>query len=305
MAAEWTFVAVIPGVSMKESFEAGRTAIVPVSDERCRAGRLVEEPRIKRYLSRFRDVGTEPVESALMIRQAGAPRMRGGDMTFLRNAFAVSAILLARARRCRRQVTEGPNFSDAFDFPAVWLRDGPGVLVETAAALGTGAGMFDEGFCGHPSPTYPFGNIEVREWDMPLAQALLSVWHAARRGPHAGFRRRVGRILEVTYTALRAPAYNLRSGNDWGISLALLVSAFETITNATGEVHFGDVQRAIEAVAWPKELRRRLAPYEYRSPSRRTKALLRMTRPVQVYARLYRARNMVLHGEEYDSCRRG
>ena len=90
MPEDWTFVAPLPGISMKGAFEAGTTAIVPLTDERCHAGRLAEEPRVKRYLSRFREVGRGETASALMIRKVGAERMSGGDMAFLRNAFAVS-----------------------------------------------------------------------------------------------------------------------------------------------------------------------------------------------------------------------
>jgi hypothetical protein len=259
---------------------------------------LLEEARVKAYLSQFRTIEKDPIDSVLIIRQAGARAIVRDDLAFLRNCFAVAVVLLARANRCRRHFGTGPTFSDAFDFPPVWLRRGPGLLVETPSVF-SGGGT-DETFCGHPSPAYPYGKSEAAEWDKPLLDALLSVWRAPKRGVRAGFRRRIARILEIVYTAMRAPAHNLSSGNDWGIALALWVSAFETATNVAGSVSFANVRNSIEAVPWPQRLRRRLAPYEWRSPGRRTTVLPRMIRPVQIYGRLYRARNMVLHGEDYE-----
>jgi hypothetical protein len=72
---------------------------------------------------------------------------------------------------------------------------------------------------------------------------------------------------------------------------------------------FGTVRGLVEAVPWPRKLRRKLVAYEYRSPTRRVDKkgkfvpLGSMTRPVQIYGRLYRARNMVLHGEPYEKNR--
>ncbi len=189
------------------------------------------------------------------------------------------------------------TFSDAFDFPPTWPRIQAGLLIDTPAILASGP---TEGFCGHPASAYPFGDASVGDWDRPLLDALLSVWASSTRGQSGAFRLRVSRILEIAYVAMRAPMHNLRSGNDWGIVLALWVSCFETLANTGGSVRFDDVRAAIEAVPWPPRLRRRLAAYEYRSPARRHGSLGPMTRPVQVYARLYRARNMVLHGEPYE-----
>lgn len=293
----WTFVAALPGLDARQGVECGDTAVVPRSDSRASASSLSEHAKVIRYLSQFRGIDGAPVPSLLIIRRARKKRINSDDLTFLRNCLAVSVLLLARAHRCRRHFMTGPTFSDAFDLPPAWLRIGRGVVVETPAVL---AGGSTEIFCGHPSPTYPFGHSEIADLDETLLDALLSVWRSKRKGPAGVFRRRIARLLEIAYLAMRAPAGNLSSGNDWGVSLALWVSAFETIANSAGAVKFTTVQALVEQVPWPPSLRRPLTAYEWRSPIRRDKALRPMMRPVQVYARLYRARNMVLHGEEYE-----
>ena len=226
----WEFVAAIPGISIRGPVEAHGVAIVSTEDDRYASGELEERARIGRYLSRFRTIGGARVNSVLIIRNKTASAIARDDLTFLRNSFALSAVLLARAHACRGQrYMGGPSFSDAFDFPTAWLRRGPGLVIETPGLLSLGS--TSEKFCGHPSAAYPYGQSDPVEWDQPLLDALMSVWRAPKRGPHAVFRRRIMRVLEIAYTALRAPAYNLRSGNDWGVSLALWISAFETMAN--------------------------------------------------------------------------
>jgi hypothetical protein len=294
---EWEFVAAIPGVAVRQPLDAGRLIIVSDEDDRGLPGQCLEAERIRQYLQRFQTIGKEVVRSSLMLRRVGTRAVTGNDVTFMRNCLALSALLRSRAERCIRAFRTGPTFSDAFDLPAVQLRRSPGLIIETPGLLASGPA---EEFCGHPSAAYPYGHADLVEWDEPLALALVSVWASPATGSRGRFRRRLSRVLEIAYTAMRAPAHNLASGNDWGITLGLWVSAFETLSNVAGAVSFDSVRTGIESIRWPKRLRRKLVAYEYRSPSRRHNPLARMSRPVQVYARLYRARNMVLHGEDYE-----
>ena len=302
---KWRFVAALPELSLREPVEAGSFAIVAPSDARCSSEQLHEEARVKAYLSQFRTVGGEPVNSLLILRQETVPEPASDGLAALRNCLALSVVLLTRANQCSGSSgRQGPAFSDLFDFPAVRLRaNGPGLIVETLGVLAIGT---CETFCGHPSPTYPYHKGEPVEVDRWLWDALLKLWASEpQRGRRKKFRSRILRALEITYTALRAPSHNFASGNDWGITLGLWVSAFETLARETdASVNIGAVSSRIDNVPWPPRLRRKLAPYDYRSPDRRKDPLpsksARMTRPVQVYARLYRARNMVLHGEDYE-----
>ena len=299
----WTIVAALPGLNARGALDANHLSIIPVTDPRCAPETFDEFARVSRYLRRFRTIKCRPVPSLLMVRRVGTPKPFRNRLTLLRNILAISTVVLARARRSKGKFSRGPTFSDVFDFPAAWLKSGrAGLLVETPVVLGNDD---QSSFCGHPAPAYPYGtNDSYIEWDAPLAGALLALFES-RRKDHRHLRRRVERVLEIAYLALRAPSDNLRSGNDWGVSLALLVSAFESLANVAGSVDIEAVRTLIDGVPWSKRLRRRLAPYEYRSPNRRRSAsvfrpLKGMTRPVQIYARLYRARNMVLHGEDYE-----
>jgi hypothetical protein len=157
MPEEWEFMAALPGTSIREPVDAGRLAIVRAKDDRCSEGNLQESERVKRYLSRFRTIGTEPLDSLLILRRLGTKPVTGDDVTFLRNSLAIAVVLLARADRCRRPSGTGPTFSDAFDLPVVSLRRGPGLIIDTPGLLTTGPG---EEFCGHPSPAYPYGKKE-------------------------------------------------------------------------------------------------------------------------------------------------
>src|SRR5258708_27046464 len=171
MAEEWEFVAALPGIEMRGAVETDSAVIVPARDDRCGTGRLREEARIKRYLSRFRTIGREPVESVLILRRLGSRVISRDDLTLLRNIFAVSVVLLSRANRCRRHFGTGPTFSDVFDLPPASLRRGPGLIIETPAILSSGP---EEEFCGHPNPTYPYGKADAVDCDRPLLERLLS-----------------------------------------------------------------------------------------------------------------------------------
>jgi len=299
---EWKFIAAIPGLTAQRAADAGDMTIVPESDPRVSEGSLEEYAHVKRYLAEFRGLTGCPVPSLLLLRRANLKgRVPGEDLVFLRNTFALSVTLLSRARRSRRYNVSIPQFTDAFEWPPTWLVSEPRFIrVETAATMVLGD---FKTFCGHPSHVYPYGTIEPLEWDVPLFTALTSLWRSRRTAERA-FRRKIARAVEIAYIAHRAPDNPVK--NDWyyGVSNALLVTALETITNVSGAVKFEDVRRVVEAVPWPKELRRKLAHYDSRSPhllshrpARLTAPKPPMTRPVQVCSRLYRTRNLVFHGE--------
>jgi hypothetical protein len=127
------------------------------------------------------------------------------------------------------------------------------------------------------------------------------------------------RSLEMAAHAMRAPSYGFNSDTDHGVLLSLWVAAFETLANPADRVGFREVRTAIDSVPWlDSRLRTAAVRHDRRSPSARLDDIRRvstragstrealgrakrgvlLTRPAQVYSRLYRARNVTMHGEE-------
>jgi len=293
----------MPAAKLPGVVDGGTLRAVPFGDPLF--GELDERPRVESYLRCFRTPFDAALQPTVIVRPASEPIPAADELTNFRNVIAASAVVKARADRCRpRHNNHGPLFSELFDFYPIHLRlTRPGLIIQTAAERGTDTA---ERFHGQGALTYVYpDNVDVK-FDEQLLSALLALWKAKphRRAAKAR-RRRLFRSLELACAAMRGGPVNFGSVTDRGVSLSLWVSAFETLAHPlTGDVGIGNVRTFVEAVPWHgKRVRLKRYAFDYRSAHRRTGVAFpagwsRVSKPVRVYGRLYRARNLMLHGEE-------
>ena len=297
-SANWDLVAAIPGVSIPESVEAGSTAAVPYNDPRYQ--QLKKNPGVRQYLDSFRNPFGVPLKPTIIIRKTATTPILGSELVGFRNAFALSALVESRVQTQQRQWLMSARYAEFFAFYPVHLsRDGKRVFIESPVE--TGMHKLSK-FTGQPWPVSVNPKHIFVSFDQYLLKALLELWvYPKAKGKFRSFRTRVFRSLEMAFHGLHAPFSNLGSKTDHGLMLSLWVSAFEILARPpTRSVTFKNVSEMIRSVPWhnPKLRKTRYRPIDTRSKRQRIQKgpLLDTTLPVQIYGRLYRARNDYLHG---------
>lgn len=288
----WDFIACIPAIRLAHLVESGSTVALPSSDPNYQ--RIVQETTgLQKFLHSFTSSFGTPLEPTIIVRHPTAKPMTAVDLASFRNLIALSAIVKAKRDTWRsHQRPVGALCSDLFDIPPVNLaRNGEEVSIVTAYEQGIH--RLDK-FRGQPSPGVVYSEHYKAEFDDQMLTALLALWSdSGAKGEMRRFRLKVLRSLELAYLALRAPFSNFGSIQDHGVMLSLWVSVFETLAHpGTQKVGFCHVATVIKSVPWATErLRRR----RYRPIDKRQCSLT--TLPVQIYGRLYKARNHYLHGD--------
>ncbi len=286
------YVMTIPSVDIKGFVAINDLVLIGSEDKRY--GQLqAENPVMAKYLAAFRTAGGTQVHPSIVIRDASLPKVDTRRLCSFRNAIAVSSVLYSRTKQYRANTPVGVYCTDLFDFyPISVSSDGKDLIGQTPYEV---AGWMEvDGFAGSttPSVVHPqHVRVIVDEWLMMWLLNLLEGTY--RRRAAVQFRNRIFRSIELAYYALRSPIVNLQGQVDFGVALSLWVSAFEALAYpGTGRVDYSHVCSLITAAPWQRRHLRRQVYADVNRP----KARIKVSLPVQVYARLCSNRNKYAHG---------
>jgi hypothetical protein len=273
-------------------------AVVPPEDPRVAtiADRL---PAAKRLICSFRNSSARRARPAVLIVRRDAPLLeRDGlePVVAFRNALALPIILRARAQMLSDGGLREPTWSDTFDFhPAFVNRRGS--LVISSPAL-TASHTHGDRFLAMPPPHIPVEGERLTV-DRFLYRSFTREWK--RRYSVPVRRERVGRVLfralEVAYQASSVPMKSYGSLNEYGIQVALWVSALEILAWPTKRhANEGIVLDLLEQYRWrDATLNRKAFRGSVRNQRRSLNAVQRLCHA------MYSARNGFLHGNPVHS----
>lgn len=293
-ATKWSLAFVTPNLQLNSVFEFEHLAFVPNADERLTQIRAVNRAA-RALLDGFSDHGGQKLHPGAVIYSACNPFADlWAAIVDARNCLAVASAL----NGWQLSIGEFNNFliriTDYFDFYPRWpSKDGKdlcyrGPALDLVSHVG-------ESFAAQPPayipPSHPLFSRPQPEED--LFVSLQKIWrrvHVTRRAKAADSR--LLRSLSVAYEACRVPQAMDNPLYDHGKHCSLWISAFETLA------HPGRGGVSLETVL---DLLGRRVLNDARVSSckvmklgrSRLRALNLMQR---LYVRLYRARNVFLHG---------
>jgi hypothetical protein len=303
---KWEVFAALPNIMLPDlttsntvlNVEVGDIAMVRSTDERVVEARR-RSPPVEHLMSGFRTLTDEAYEPTVMIYRADAPAtVKGPAFIDFRNAVALSVVL-------RSWSTESANdallYSDTFDIFPAYPTDSGRLLIITPATRSLYA--LGVKFLATPSP---IGRLTPRylAQDDYLARALAVFWcRCYQDGRTDRFSRSLFRSLEIAYAAASAPMRHNATENEWGINIALWVSAIEVLAHPRAHRRTGNVDQ--------KEALQFLGTYQWEckklDAARRTiwlrgkgngKPSLRVNAIQSAYHYLYKARSAYLHGNK-------
>ena len=306
--AKWRFLYVLPNLELPEAprenqvgewpggldLRTGVFTITSAADPRVEAIRSTV-PEVDQIVSSFyRETGAKYVPAVLIARSDAPDRiLRSEEATVaFRNSVALSVVLRGRAAVARGRGGQAPTWSDTFDFhPAQISAAGRFVLLSPAlqALMST-----EKPCCFTRSPSLPPEGRHL--WpDEYLYRTLGLEWERRYGRGHlrAQYGRSLFRSLEVAYSACAVGAKNQGSIHDYGLQVALWVSAIEILTwprNKHANLEY--VLDFLRSAPLHENLRKR----RFRAKLRKRGGPIRMNALERAYTYLYKARNEFLHG---------
>lgn len=300
------FIAALPGLTSRQSVQGGRFLFLHPDDARykgvCDADRGIEG-----YLASFSTpFGNQLRPPVVAVEQARKRPVPATDLAMFRDCIAIAAIIDAR-RRSDGARPSGFDHSDSFEFyPVHPGRDDDSVYLHTASERGVHELAQ---FRGQPNPVVLHPYHRHLDFDQALLTPLLQLF--ARKRARRDLWIRVSRALHAAFLACQAPFLHLGGQLDLGMTTSLWVTAFEVLVHPGGsdDVRFDHVKQALLSIPWPEKALRRQSrvAVDTRKKEKRTRPLAEphTTPPVQLYGRLYAARNAYLHGDpEYAKVQR-
>ncbi|HEX6749898.1 MAG TPA: hypothetical protein VF092_21575 [Longimicrobium sp.] len=277
-------------------------AIVPFGDSRFEAIRR-ESGSARVLAGGFKDENSESVEpSALLIREdyAAAIGRDVAPVVAFRNAVALTFILPARARLAAQVGSSSVSWADFFDFhPTVVGIDNK---LHTHTPAVTSMWVRENKFLAMPDPSIAYGT-ELGLPDPFLSSSLGKLWWKRFIRPKKDdvFSRLVFRSLELAYHACSLTNKNQASLNDYGLQVALWVTALEVLARPTrGDVNQSEVLRLIKSYPWENWLLSRNR-FTLRFRSRSGGWNYSRGNAVQKACNaLYHARHRFIHGDKVD-----
>ena len=275
---EWELAFVLPNITLSTRLETPLLALLPPDDD------TIEElkngsDRIKRFLDSFINEMSHQVKpSALVVNKVAPSSVNTLEaLTAFRNAVALSFIVEGSLRLGDSPY---PAFSDHFDFyPYSFTRNYDLInYIPGGLSFIPGKNTFI-GTCSPYLPKLPKGGFNP---DRNLLECLYKVWHmlyVLNINDRAG--RVLFRSLEMAYSAASTPYKNINAAQDYGIRIALWVSALEILFGK------GHVISELGKYEWAKnELNNQSYTYKNRNYN-----LIQF-----LCTKLYGARNNFMHG---------
>jgi hypothetical protein len=306
---DWKVIYILPNLSLPRaqgamaggawireySLGSELVAIVPTNDPRVKAA-AERSTGIKRLVASFRDNYNNALSASALIVRADAPQ-RIADyedaIIAFRNSAGIATVLRPRARSFKVNGSVQGVYTDIFDcHPSIVSPTG---RVATITPANNTLFSADAPVRSMASAYQPVtgGQLIMDEY---LHRALGFSW---RRRYEDGkrdrsYERTLFRSLEVAYRAAALGAVTLPSIHDYGIQVALWVSAMEILAwPRTGHASLPSVLTIIGGYPWATS---RLRSARYRGYGGR-KGSVPMDAAQRACSLLYRARNRFLHGE--------
>ena len=251
-----------------------------------------QSPVLKKYLDSFRTPFGKKVNPSIIVRDQSLAKVDAPQLCAFRNAIAIGGVIGSRVMSCIQNETTGYYCSDLFDFhPVSVSSDGKDLIGKTP--FETSGWLQVDNFVGQTTLTVIHPEMIRPANDKELVLALLDVVEKkTRTSEEQRFKTRVVRSMEMVFYALKSPFANLGEPVDFGVQIALWVSAFEILANPhNARVGYKDVNKMIRSVPWENN--------KLRVKNRAGVGPLkgkRTTLPVQIYGRLYKTRNAYIHG---------
>jgi hypothetical protein len=286
-------VFILPNLQINAPVETNYVGILPTSDSR-----VIEiakrSPAVDKLISSFSDHHGSKISVSVMVLHQDAPKTIK-DVTALvsfRNVLAISCVLQSWLFSIGSPNAIGTQFSDYFDFyPFGPTRDGVDLL-----HIGHGLNALDsaDDFQGQPYPELSRNHIQSpATFDEHLFSLLLKAWvNRFEKGRRDWKSNKLFRSLAIAYHACSLPKKNSLWFYDLGVSVALWISAFETLVHP-GRLGKSDLLAVLDLFSksqFSDSVGKRQRKIAFRSQVRKGNAA------AYLYSRLYESRNAFLHG---------
>lgn len=218
------------------AFDDEYFAVVSPADPRLGEIRS-SDPGASRILESFRDETGKPyIPSAIIANRAAPYEVRNSAAAVIdfRNIVAIAALLRSRASILASSRFDEPVFSETFDLhPAQVARSGS-VVIDSPGLLSSLGKSADLNFTGSPFVIRSAGRVIV---DERLFRGLATAWTMYHAGapPRDDRLTSLFRALEIAFVALAVPNKNMGSVHDFGVLIALWVSALEILVVPAGK----------------------------------------------------------------------
>lgn len=310
--AEWEFGFVLPNLVLPDnaaahdpgtwpdgiSFGSGTIIIVPFNDPRVLQLRA-EQAAVEQILTSFLDEYGNPYNPSVLLVRKSAPdavRLNLGAIIAFRNAVALAFVLRARAADAKGSGAFDPTWSDTFDFHPAKIGGNGKMILESPALL---AAVADTATLRYThSPYLPLVGRRLYP-DGYLFDSFEKAWvrRFCGKAKTQQFGDRLFRSLEIAYQACAIGAKNEGSLNEYGIQVALWVSAIEIL--AWPDKRHADLETVLlllDRDAVDGRGRERQYRIKLRNPKTKKLETRRVSALQRAYIYLYRARNKFLHG---------
>lgn len=284
---------VLPNLQIKLPIETKFVGILPSTDPRVME--IAKRSLATRALIKgFFDRSGSRRQVSVMVVHKSAPKNVLNDVALVsfRNCFAISCILQSWQFSIGSPNRVGTPFSDYFDFyPFSPTRDGADLL-----HLGYALNSYDSPgrFRGQAYPELPaIDNHSSVTYDEELFGLLQKAWvERFEKGRKTWRANKLFRSLAIAYHASALPKKNSLWFYDFGVSVALWISAFEILAHP-GRKGKSDLTTVLDLFS--------KVPFRDLATKRRRKIRFRgQTRSGNgaefLYWRLYDSRNAFLHG---------
>jgi hypothetical protein len=312
LTPEWEFAYALPNLALDADRDPGdflewrsgislgtRSLMIAGGDDAIVVELRQRRPAIDRILSSFRDeTGDAFVPAVLLERRASLSEQQPIEpvMAF-RNAVALSFVLRGATAAGAGRFT--PSFSDTFDLhPAQMNAFGHPVIASPAILH-----MLTEDDPLNFGPS-PYSSVYRGKLygDHYLLRSLSAEWkrkYVRHRGGIYG--RALFRSLEMAYQASSLGARASRSLIDYGVQIALWISAMEVLAWPTmRRVSLSAVIELLKGAHLTGALARRRFPFQFGrkdKKGRKTGPWKSLNTLERAYTLLYDARNRTLHGD--------
>lgn len=297
----WEIAFVLPNLRLEAAVDEEFIALAPSTDARINEY-AATNAAARELIGNFEDqFGNRRPISAIILRNDAPPQTKTLEaLTSFRNLFAISCVLNGWQYQIGNPNVFLTLYSDFFDlYPWAPNRRKSDDLVLIGPALESVRKA--KGFKGQTSPDLPaMGSLIKAAPDQTIFDALKSRW---RRRFGGGSRKEwhttaLFRSLAVAYQASALPTKNVATIYDYGTTMGIWVSAFETLLHPrVGKVGLESVLRAFDRSSWLYPgLRHRRFKITYVGVAGRRQE--RVNRVKAFYYQLYKARNDFLHGND-------
>lgn len=288
---DWTPLAVLPNIELRQPIDGGLIAIAPAGDERVQDFANMY-PALPKFLSQFTTTFGHPLRPALMIcHNSTVPKLlKSTAAVSFRDLVSMCVVPYARSMSIVYGAQHRIIFSDWFWlYPWMLSDDGEHLSSSTPAMRGF---HFVAPFRGQSSPE--LSPLTVDDFDTPLFEALMPRWKRHYLGRSRTWAdRALFRSLNMATQAAQMPGGIDTTLYDLGRMIGLWVSAFEILARPKDRP--SDKWRVFALLEKVRYLDRNVRRKRYLVQIGRNKSGRRAL-ALWLYERLYDARNAFLHG---------